>query len=298
MSSQNKTLLAFGEVLFDIINGQAHMGGAPFNVAAHFARHGNYAYLISAIGNDANGKTVLEKSEKYNVSTKYVKTCENRTTGVVDVTINASGQPSYNIVDNVAWDYIDLGNTDYENIKKNSWDCFYFGMLAQRSETNRITLDKLLKLTQFRTVFLDVNLRKNYYSKEQLEYSLSKSTILKLNDEEIEIISPLLFGELLTAESFANRVSSEYDINVVIITLGANGAAYLSNTVYAIVPGVKVTVADTVGAGDSFSAAFLNAYLKGENIESAVKAGCSLGANVASKEGAIPEYDIEILNYK
>ena len=282
-------MLAFGEVLFDLINNDAHLGGASLNVAAHFAKHGNEAFLISAVGNDLLGEKVRQVVNSYGVNTSFIQE-NNHPTGIVNVTLSEQGQPSYDIVENVAWDYIDIQEKDFKFIESCAWDCFYFGMLAQRSIHNQITLDKLFQAAQFPIIFFDVNLRKDYFNEELLRKSFKRCTILKLNDEEVEVLSPLLFNASLTISEFAERCAREFSIAIVIVTLGANGAGFYSEGNYLQVPGVKVKVADTVGAGDSFSAAFLNTYLQGGTIEDAVKAGCKLGAYVASKNGAVPEY--------
>ena len=287
---KNLNLLAFGEILFDIIDGQAHIGGAPFNVAAHFAKHNNQAFMVSSVGMDKLGEEAKMAIDLKKVNRNFVNTT-NENTGVVNVNISESGQPSYDILEGVAWDKIILTETQIAAIKKVKWDCFYFGMLAQRSETNQQTLKKMFELVYFPTVFLDVNLRKDYFNKKLLETSFEKCTILKLNDEEIDVLAPMLFNVHLTPKEFAEKASSKFHIDIIIITLGANGAAFYENGVYEQVPGVKIKVADTVGAGDSFSAAFLNAYLKGSKVKKAVYEGCKLGAFVASKRGAIPEYD-------
>lgn len=284
---KSKALLVFGEVLFDIIEGESYLGGAPFNVAAHFARHQNRTVLISAVGNDILGEKVKSSASDYGVSTELLQ-INAYPTGLVNVTLY-DGQPSYEIVENVAWDSICWTSELEEYISQNEFDCFYFGMLAQRSETNQSTLNSILNSKSFGTIFFDVNLRKHYYTKYLIENSLKHCTILKINDEEVNVISDLLFGKVLDFNDFAVSIRRQFDVEIIIVTLGKNGAAYFSDKENGVAPGIKVDVADTVGAGDSFSAAFLNAYLKGETIENSVRAGCKLGAYVASQKGAIPD---------
>lgn len=289
MDRQTKSMLAFGEVLFDLIEDEAHLGGASLNVAAHFAKHGNEVVLVSAIGDDSLGAEAKAIARSYGISTDLFQVNASPT-GTVKVTLSEQGQPSYDIVESVAWDAIILQESDLDFIRQRNWDCFYFGMLAQRSTQNRISLERILEAGSFGTIFCDVNLRKDYFSEALLRKSLQQCTILKLNDEEVEVLSPMLFQDKYSVEKFAERCAEEFSIDVVIITLGAEGAGVYAKGVYQQVPGIQVQVADTVGAGDSFSAAFLNAYLKGESTIEAVAAGCKLGAYVASKHGAVPAY--------
>lgn len=288
MENLSKSLLVFGEVLFDIINGEAHLGGAPLNVAAHFVQHSNRASLISATGTDDLGENVKNKATEYGVNLDLLQTNDSPT-GIVEVSVDEKGQPSYEIVENVAWDSIVLSDNDYSYIKQQAWDCFYFGSLAQRSRTNQETLKKIFDGNSFPNIFFDVNLRKDYFNKTLIEESFQYCNILKLNDEEIDVLSPLIFNKQLSIRDFAEKVSDQFNIETILITLGAKGAAYYSKGSYGVVPGIKVKVADTVGAGDSFSAAFLDAFLRGESIENAVAAGCKLGAYVASQKGAVPK---------
>ena len=286
-----KKILAFGEVLFDVIEGQYHLGGASLNVAAHLAKLGNEAYLISAAGNDQLGTSVLETVQQYGIQTNFIS--ENTfPTGTVDVTLK-NGQPSYIIHENVAWDYITLSDSKYAEISATNWDCFYFGLLSQRSKTNHETLEKLFAQNHFTEVFFDVNIRQNFYSKEGIEWSLSKATIFKLNDEEIDLISKLLYHEKLEMKTFAQKVATDFQLKLIIITQGADGASVLDGNELIKVEGFPAKVIDTVGAGDSFSSAFLNFYLAGMHVSEAVKIGCKLGALVASSSGAVPSYQIK-----
>ncbi len=285
-----KKLLAFGEVLFDIIEGEAFLGGAPFNVAAHFARHNNSASLISAVGNDELGKKVLKEAQNYRVETSFIQSIHDFETGKVEVRLK-NGQPDYTILEPVAWDFISLDSLQTRAIREVEWDCFCFGLLAQRNAVSEKTLHEIFDNIDFGMVFFDINLRKNFFTQSKIEYSLQKCNILKLNVDEVNFLSSLLFYENLSRERFSELVSVKYNIDIVVVTMGEKGAMLYQNGEVFSAAAPKIEVTDAVGAGDSFSAAFLNEYLESENSKLALQKACELGAFVASKRGALPRYN-------
>jgi len=284
--------LAIGEVLWDIVDNQALLGGAPFNVAAHLARMGVESYLVSSIGKDNLGHKILETAGKMNVNTQYISINEEKPTGTVDVFLQ-NGQPDYNINEDVAWDEIRLSPTHFDQIISQSWDCVIFGSLAQRSKHNRILFKKLLPKIHSGEFFMDINLRKRYFSRAVLQDSIDMATILKLNNDEVREVSVLLFHAQLTMDAFAARIQAEYQVPVICITLGEEGAIVYGESKIAA-PGIPTNVEDTIGAGDSFSAAFIRSYLEKSDLALAAEMGCMLGSFVASRSGAIPEYTQEV----
>lgn len=293
-------LLSFGEVLWDIVDSQEYLGGAPFNLAAHAGRCGGDCAMISCLGKDSRGQTALAAAEKMQIDCRYVRIDENHPTGTVDAVISATGQPDYIIHEPVAYDFIDLDDDTIREIVQNRFDVFCFGTLAQRSEVSRDSLMRLLAgLSGSGTrIFYDVNLRQNYYNKDILEASLRACDILKLNDDEVGVLSQLLFdAPRMDAEDFCRKLAGEMNIKDIVVTMGEKGAMVFDSDRCQVIEGHKVEVADTIGAGDAFSAVFLCKKMNGCTSWQATVAANRVGAFVASKSGAIPEYDDKIMQF-
>lgn len=283
-------ILAVGEVLFDVIEGDYKLGGAPFNVAAHLAKLGHHSYILSGVGNDALGDRIIEEAERLNVSTELIHRHPTAPTGTVQVTFEA-GEPQYEIVENVAWDYL---AADFDEVQRHQWEVVAFGSLAQRSAHNRSFFDELFRNLTSRWRYFDCNLRQDYYDKDILERSLRLANISKFNEHELGVCSELLYGQQMVPENFAARIHADFGIEAVIYTWGKTGSrAWYRGKLY-FCPSKPVTVADTIGAGDAFNAGFLHSWINGGTVEEALELGNQLGAFVASKSGAIPEYDDEI----
>ena len=283
-------VLSFGEILWDIIGGRAHIGGAPFNLAVHLAKMGLESTLISSVGKDDLGRKAVEEAEKRCVDSTFIRLHTDLPTGTVDVKLSEKGHPTYVIRENTAWDDITLDQDLIDTLVKTQWEVFCFGTLAQRTKTNREILNEILSRIHSREVFYDVNLRQNYYKKDWVEKSLSQTSIVKLNDDEALILSELLFHQVFEQKVFAEAISKEYDLSIVCITRGENGSAIYHDGRLDELPGIQVQVADTVGAGDSFSAGFLFSYLCGSSPYDAAEFAGMVGSFVASQSGAVPEY--------
>ncbi|MFA6403903.1 MAG: carbohydrate kinase [Salinivirgaceae bacterium] len=288
-------LLAFGEILYDMIEGKPHMGGAPFNLAAHAAKLGAESYLISALGNDPLGKSVIVRANRLNVNTTMVNILENKKTGIVNVSLNKQGNPVYEIREDAAWDSISLSNESLTKLSAIEWDYFCFGSLAQRTENNRTQLSKIFKTGKFKKVFFDINLRLNFYNEQIIRDSFTLADIVKQNDEEVLEVSKMLGIQFHSIEEYGKWLIDQYSIETLVITLGSKGAKVITKEASRSISGVSISVADTVGAGDSFSAAYLVELHKTNDPYKAARMGCKLGAIVASKHGAIPEYNTQTL---
>ncbi len=289
-------VLCFGEVLWDHIEKEYHLGGAPLNFAAHSAQFGSESHIISAVGKDELGKKTLEEVGKVRVRTDLISGVD-RPTGVVEVTMNR-GIPSYEIVEGTAWDNIALTAEGRRIIADTEWDLFYMGSLAQRSEANAALLhDGILPLIRARIVFFDVNLRQHYYSREVLERSLARTTVLKLNDEELPVVSELLYGEALDPEALFQRMKTLYrGLELLILTKGPDGADIVTGEGLSSFPiESDVTVVDTVGAGDSYSGSFCYAYFHTGNIPRSARFAQDVADRVVSQPGALPDYGEAIL---
>jgi len=286
--------VSFGEILWDIIDGKEHLGGAPFNLAAHLARCGVESFMISSLGDDDLGRRALREMDRLAVDAAYVRIDPEHPTGTVDVTLSEAGQPSYCINENAAYDFIAPTEEQIDAVSAGGFHVFCFGTLAQRSETTRSALRELLSRFKGAHVFCDINLRQDYYSKELVKHSLASATILKLNDEEVGELSMLLRGECLSLKVFSEMVSEQYNLDLVIVTRGEKGCVTFREGRYREHPGKSVRVADAVGAGDAFSAAFLYKFCAEGDPAEAARVANELGAFVASRRGAIPDYTEDI----
>ena len=285
-------ILSFGEILWDIIKGKEFIGGAPFNLTVHLAKMGCKTSFISAVGSDSLGQKALEKALEYGIDTKFIKSHPHLPTGIVKVNLDSWGHPTFQIIENVAWDYIALSENAVRDLCKVKWDAFCFGTLAQRSSANREILYQLLVSIKPRHVFYDVNLRQNFYRKEWIEKSLCLSTIVKLNDHEATILSELLFSQNFKQKEFIEHFTKKYDLSIVCITHGKNGASVYHQNNLKKIPGINGPVVDSVGAGDGFSAGFLFAFLNGSDVYEAAEFAEIIGNFTVSKAGAIPEYPL------
>lgn len=280
--------ISFGEVLFDVIEQKEYLGGAPLNLVAHAAALGVDSYLVSSVGDDKRGQEILETLSQVGVRKDFVQIDFDHPTGWVDVFFDETGNHDFTIHTDVAWDYIGYPEGLKQSITENTYDVFCFGTLTQRHEISRDSLYKILHDINAQEKFYDVNLRQDYFSKEIIEKSLGYATIVKFNDEEVDVLENLLFDEGLGAENFSKKMIETYNVKIVIMTRGEKGCVIVTADEVVKVDGVKVNVADTVGAGDAFSAGFLTTYLNTGSVQQAAEIGNKIGAFVASQSGAIP----------
>lgn len=286
--------LSFGEILWDIIDGKPYIGGAPFNLASHLAKMGMEVAMISAVGHDALGESAMERVRSFGVDTSYIARDESRPTGTVDVVLSPEGQPEYEIHENTAWDAISLDQKQLSDIASTEWDLFCFGTLAQRSTENRDSLAAAIEAANPREVVYDVNLRQSYFDRDWIERSLRMCTVLKLNNSEAEFLAEYLYRSPMGIDAFCDQTAQVYEIPIICVTLGADGASVWDRGAVAWVPGFEVDVVDTVGSGDAFTAGFLYALLNQRTPVEAIRFACRIGAWVASNRSAIPEYSAEI----
>ena len=285
-------VLSFGEIIWDVYPDEKHLGGAPLNFAAHFAKQGGEAYVLSALGDDELGNEALNKLSLWKVNAEYVSVLSGKDTGKCLVTLNECGVPSYNIVRDSAYDYIDCSSVS------DGFDALYFGTLVLRNEYNRRGLAELIKSHSFKEIFVDVNLREPFISRESLMLCMENATVLKISDEELSAVSKILYNTEYDYKNIVTEISKTFqNIKFIIITLGEKGSyAYdVHNKTSFSCAAERVTVASTVGAGDSFSAVFLYKYMCGFDIDSCLKSASRISAYVVSKTEAVPEYDQDIL---
>ena len=285
-------LLAFGEVLWDIIDDDAHLGGAPLNYAAHTTQCGGDAAIMSRLGSDRLGEDAKNRISKLNLDTLLLQVDPHKPTGTVPVKL-IDGQPDYFITPDVAFDYIDF--EDAKSVLSNTpFDVLYFGTLIQRAHSAK-ALRTILSNYDFKLRFYDVNLRKDCYRKEIISFSLENADVVKLNEDEAAEIGEMLWSEKLTSDDFVLELRKAFpNIKHVIITAGAKGCYIYHDHTLHLVASEPVHVVDAIGAGDSFSAAFMFSFFKTGDILRAAEIGNKVGGYVASSAGAIPAYSQEI----
>ena len=287
MQNKINNVVCFGEILWDVLPTATLPGGAPMNVAYHLKKLGNEPALISRIGNDELGKKLIKLLTENNINCANVQTDEILQTGKVNATIGENNEVTYDIVQPVAWDNINWQNI-FENLVGSS-DYFVFGSLAARSTVSQNTLFKLLGLAKYKV--FDVNLRAPHYNKEIIEKLLPSVQILKLNEDELVVVSNW-FADVSTEEERINMLQNKFNITNIVVTKGGDGAVLNCGGKYYYHKAYKVTVADTVGAGDCFLAALITKLSLKVNPESALQYACAAGALIAGYSGACPNYEV------
>jgi fructokinase len=286
-------VLAYGEILWDIIEGVEHLGGAPFNFAAHSAQCGDEAFIISRLGGDSLGMRAFNMCKSFGVDPEFIQWDDEYPTGTVVVALN-EGQPDYKIQENVAYDYIRVDHL-MAALRERPFDVFYFGTLTQRRTTSASSLTTILRQCNFKHIFYDVNLRKDGYTESIVRESLKLCTVFKLNADEVPAVSMMLVDHALTIEEFCRCMAKLFlNVKTIIITASEKGCYVFDEGSLSYIPGIPVTVVDAVGAGDAFSAAFMHCFYNTGNAIAAATTANQIGAYVATKSGAIPEYSPDI----
>lgn len=281
----NALIIGIGEILWDMLPQGRQLGGAPANFAYHVSKLGMQGVVVSAIGNDALGDEIMSFLEDKNLDLHLMRV-ENPT-GVVNIELNDVGIPMYNIVENVAWDSIPF-TSELEVLAQNT-KAVCFGSLAQRNEVSRNTIRRFIEsLPQQCLKVFDVNLRQQYYSREIIEWSMTHCDVLKLNDEEIVELKRIWAMEEITDASFCAELQRRYDIKIIILTCGTAGSyVYSKDGAVSFQETPTVDVVDTVGAGDSFTAAFVVSLLNGDTITEAHSKATAVAAATCTHSGAM-----------
>lgn len=283
-------VLAFGEILWDIIDGEPFLGGAPLNFAAHIARWGNEVFMVSSIGNDNLGWRALNEARTHNVDCSYVGIHPAAPTGTVDVFLN-NGEPDYNIHEHVAFDDIQPD----DRLHAERFDVLYYGTLARRQLSSAASFRKILANMTFDHLFCDINLRKNGWDQNLIIESLRCCTILKLNMQELPSVVRSISLSGTSPETFCRQITLRFsNIRAIVVTDGSNGCFVFQDGHLTHIPGVPVQIIDGIGAGDAFSAVFMHVFAKTADAREAAALANRIGAFVASSRAAIPEYNREI----
>lgn len=286
MENKKPIVVGIGEILWDIFPTGKRAGGAPINFVYHATQLGAEGYAISAVGNDALGVEILQELEANHIA-NYIESI-SYPTGTVKIELN-NGIPSYTIIENVAWDHIPLTQKAIDLVK--TADAICYGTLSLRNAASRKTITTLLSYAKKDALrFYDINLRQHYYSKELIEELLKFANIFKINDEELSVLKDL-FNIKGSEEEICKYFMNTYNLKYVILTAGDKYSVIYSQTEKSYLETPKVTVADTVGAGDSFSGAFVQSILTGKSLKEAHKQAVEISAFVCTKTGAWPQYD-------
>ncbi len=281
-----KKLISFGEILFDIIDGKAILGGAPLNFASHASSLGCECYMLSAVGDDILGEAALAHMLNRDIDCGLISRSKKET-GKCTVSLDADGTPSYNLLSDVAYDDI---KASIEELRAIRADVFYFGTLAARGEQNRLLLREILANVHFEEIFCDINIRMGCFSHETVLLCLAHATVLKFSDDLLEE-SALRDALEICDGSIAETINKRFpNIKIILHTLGEKGSEIFDcrSGERFVIPAVEnPNPVSTVGAGDSYGAAFLCHYLTGTSLPEAGEEAAKLAARVVGLPGAI-----------
>lgn len=286
-------IVGIGEILWDVFPNGKVLGGAPANFAYHVSQFGFDGYALSAIGDDKLGNEIIESLNNKKLKFQIAKT--EYPTGTVQVTVDDKGIPQYEICENVAWDNIPFSSSVEALARKAKTVCF--GSLAQRNSVSRNTIKRFLNFVPDDALkVFDINLRQHFFTKEIIEDSLHECHILKINDDEIIVLNELLKVHSADEVESCRFFIEKYNLKMVVLTKGTNGSYVVTKDIISFKPTPVVHVVDTVGAGDSFTAAFISSLLNEKSIEEAHSLAVEVSAYVCTQHGAMPVIPTELLN--
>ena len=286
-------IVGLGEALWDVLPEGKKLGGAPANFAYHAGQFGLDTIAISALGEDALAEETIEALKEHGLN--YLMPRVPYPTGTVQVTLAEGGIPTYEIKEGVAWDNIPYTDEMAEIAKNARAVCF--GSLAQRNKVSRENIRKFLADTPADCLKIcDINLRQQFYSKEVLEDSFQLCNILKINDEELVVVNRMFGYDGLDMRQTCEKMVQDYGLKMLVLTCGTNGSYVFTDdglTSFQDTP--KVEVADTVGAGDSFTGSFCACILNGKPVQEAHKTAVQISAFVCTQNGAMPTIPKEFI---
>lgn len=292
---ENRTVVGIGEVLWDILPDGKKIGGAPANFAYHVSQFGLQSLVVSAIGDDALGQEIIGTFRNKGLNS-LISTVPYPT-GTVQVELDMAGIPQYIIKEGVAWDNIPF-TPELEALARNTC-AVCFGSLAQRSTVSRNTINRFIDTMpkdNGTLIVFDANLRQSFYSEDVLEQSMMRCNVLKINDEEFPIVCRISGITESDPESQCRALLNRYNLKILILTCGVNGSYIFTPDAMSFLPTPQVKVADTVGAGDSFTAAFTASILSGLPVPVAHRKAVDVSAFVCTQNGAMPVLPAELLS--
>lgn len=282
-------IVCFGEMLWDILPEKELPGGAVMNVAYHLQKLGEQVTLVSRVGRDARGQGLMDMLHRYGLDTSLVQTDEQHETGKVYADMTNPHDVHYDIVYPAAWDFIEWAPALAARLKDKATRYFVFGSLCSRDKVSLHTLQQAMKESVIKV--LDINLREPHYTRAHVEWLLGECDILKLNNNELELISGW-YHPYVDKEQAVRLLSERFSINTIVVTMGGEGAMLFMEDVFYVEPGITVKVADTIGSGDAFLAGFLHSIIRGKAARECLLFANALGALVASFAGGAPDYKV------
>ncbi len=290
-NSSGPLAVIVGEVLWDIFPHSARLGGAPLNFSAHLRRLGLNPILVSAVGRDQSGERAAREIAALGLDVRMLRRSERWPTGSARVAVDAGGQPAFRIERPAAYDDLQLAESELEALGalKPSW--FYYGTLFPSTPEGKATLDQLLKAIPGAIRFYDVNLRPGFESQALVAELLALADVVKLNESEAQSVGRHL-GLPIDPEGFCRTGAARFGWRAACVTLGERGCAILNGSDFVRAQGETITVADTVGAGDAFAAAFVHGLEERWPVRWIARFANRVGALVASRAGAIPEWSL------
>tara|TARA_Y100001958_G_scaffold142457_1_gene118655 strand:- start:1748 stop:2629 length:882 start_codon:yes stop_codon:yes gene_type:complete len=279
-----KNIICFGEVLWDVYTDKIEIGGAPFNVYHRLHSFGLDANFISSIGKDELGNNIINYFKNHNLNTNFLNIDKYHKTGQVLVTLK-SGEPNYNILENVAWDYIPFKKDYLKNY--DGFDCIVYGSLGIRNDISFMTLKRLLSFSKFK--IFDLNLRQNFYSKSKVKYLLNESDFLKINMEELLKLAIIFKLKYSHIERLIESIYLMFNLKFICVTNGSINSTIYDGNNFITIDSFKVKSIDNLGAGDNFLACFINEFfVKKNGIKNSLKIASAYGALATTKIGASP----------
>lgn len=275
-------VIGVGEFLWDMLPDGKRAGGAPVNFAYHASQHGAEGWAISAVGNDVLGDELVAAATSHGINLLVEKV--DKPTGTVQVTLH-DGSPEYEICEGVAWDYIPATARALDLARKAG--AISFGTLAQRNDVSRRTIENLVGTVPHDALrIFDINLRMEFYSEELIRHSLEMANVLKINDEELELVKPMFGLEGESTDAACLKMIENFGLKMLVLTGGSVFSSIYTPDGVSTLPTPKVKVVDSVGAGDSFSGALTGSLLAGKSIPEAHRIAVETAAYVCTCSGA------------
>lgn len=289
-----RIVAGIGELLWDILPDGKELGGAPANFAWHARALGMTGVVVSSVGNDKEGREILDRLDHLGLRRDLVSVDSSHPTGRSTVTLDRAGVPSFHVHENVAWDFIPF--TAGSALTASNVDAVNFGTLGQRFAVSRKTTRTFLARTRPEAIRLfDLNLRPPHYTREVIETSLGLATVLKLNDGELSVLSGM-FGWAGDERDQLRRLADTFALRTIVLTRGDKGSILVAGEHHSVHAGFRVRVVDTVGAGDAFAAAVVVGLLHGRDIDAINEHANRVAAFVCTRPGATPELPDEIVD--
>ncbi len=288
MTEKQFKAIGIGEILWDLLPTGKQPGGAPANFAYTASQLGDCGTVVSRVGADENGAEILKLFKTCGLEINEIQVDREKPTGTVKVNLK-NGQPEYKILEPVAWDFLETNDNLRDLAKK--CDAVCFGTLAQRNAISRKTIQEFLRSTRSDALrIFDVNLRQQFFSPEILRESLALASVVKLNNEELPKICEMFAVEGANEAEQAKNLRGKFDLRLVCLTRGEDGSLLVTENEVSENHGVKIEIADTIGAGDAFTAALTHGFLRGWSLDEINGKANHVGAFVASQTGAMPSF--------